>query len=125
LPSNQAAQWGLAALLIGGFLMLFAPLVLLINIALAYAKPRNLQMGRSDISLATVGFLIAGLLVLFLGIMGLACATISLMNARARRESIALGLAGLLICAVALVLYIAVGIDTAAVLAWFNRNPDG
>jgi hypothetical protein len=124
-PIDHGAHWGLASMFIGAVLLIGSPIILVVNILMAAFGPRALRMGQEDIFLATSGFELALLLLVMLGLCGVAFAVRSLTLARTEHHSIALGLAGLLLCVVGLVVLLIVGADSVAVLSWFNRNPNG
>jgi amino acid transporter len=121
--SRRHAEWGQAALVVGGLVLLLAPLTLIVNILLVSIGPSRMGMGRTEITLATYGLLIGLGLILLLGLAALAFAVISLMTARATRQSPALGLAGLFVSLVGLALFLFVAIDTIFVLVGWSRNP--
>jgi hypothetical protein len=123
VPDRRAAEWGLASVLIGALLVLGSPVLLIVNILMAAFGPSALGMNLGAIRLATIGFVAVLGLLLALGVMGVVFGVYSLVAARPRGQSIALGLTGLLICVVGLVMLIVVGIDTGFVLEWFNRSP--
>jgi hypothetical protein len=123
-PAGSSAQWGLASLLTGGFVLLVAPMIVLVNISMAFAGPSRLAMNRGTITLATIGFLLGGCLILGLGGMGVTFGIVSLRRAGSRRESIALGLAGLTVSIVGLLVFLFAAIDTGFVLELFNHYPD-
>jgi hypothetical protein len=124
-PIDHGAHWGLASMFIGAVLLIGSPIILVVNILMAAFGPRALRMGREDIFLATSGFQLALVLLVLLGLCGVAFAIRSLTLARSEHHSIALGLAGLLLCLVGLVVLLIIGADSVAVLSWFNRNPNG
>ncbi|SRR6266545_2265778 len=118
---GQGAQCGLASLWLGGLVVLLAPLTLIVNILLAAVGPEHLHMAQPEISLSSYGLLIALTLVLFLGVAGVVFGIVGIGAARARRQPIALPLAGLIVSVAGLLLFLFVSIDTLFVLAWFNQ----
>jgi hypothetical protein len=121
--SGRSAQYGLAALWLGGLVTLLAPATLIVNILLAAFWPDQLHMAQPQIGLASYGLLVGITLVLFLGLSGVVFGIVGLGAARAQRQSLALPLAGLLVSVVGLLLFLLVSIDTVFVLAWFNQAP--
>jgi hypothetical protein len=122
-PDHRAAEWGLASVLLGGLLVVTAPIILIVNILMASIGPSALGMDPGAIKLATIGFVIVGLLLLGLGGTGVAFGLASLSAARSGNQSIALGLTGLIVSVVGVFALIVVGVDTGFVLEWFNRSP--
>jgi hypothetical protein len=120
---RRHAEWGQAALAVGGLVLLLAPLTLIVNILLASIGPRQMGMGRTEITLATYGLIIGLILVLLLGLAGLIFSVVSLAAARAQGEPFALGLAGLFVNFVGLALFLFTAIDTIFVLVGWGRNP--
>src|SRR5437588_12119678 len=107
VPDRRGAEWGLASVLIGATLVLGSPVLLIVNILLAVPGPRALGMNPPEIRLATIGFAITLGLCLMLGVAGVVFGAYSMAAARSRGQSIALGLTGLLVCAVGLVMLFA------------------
>ena len=124
VPDRRAAEWGLGSVLLGALLILTTPLILIVNILMAAFGPSALGMNANAIQLATAGFVTVLVLLLALGVTGLVFGGISISAARSHHQSIAVGLAGLLVCAVGLLGLVVVGIDTGFVLEWFNRSPN-
>lgn len=124
-PPDQSAPWGVASMVIGGVLIVSSPIILIVNILMAAFGPRALRMDRMDIFLASSGFQLALVLLLLLGLSGLGFGIRSLVSARSEHQSIAFGLAGLLLCVVGVLALLIVGADSVMVLSWFNRNPGG
>jgi hypothetical protein len=120
--TGTQTQGGLASLLMGGLLVLTAPLMLIISILMAAFGPDGLHMSRSEVVLATIGFCVTFGLMLTVGVVGLVLGALSLMTARARRQPYTLPLAGLIVCALGLILCAFVYIDLGFVLVGWNRG---
>jgi hypothetical protein len=121
LASGQSAQWGLAALCMGGLVTVLAPATLIVNILLAAFGPQQLHMAQPQIALSSYGLLLGLVLVMLLGLASVVFGVVGLAVARAREQSVALPLAGLLVSVVGLLLFLLTSIDTLFVLAWFNQ----
>jgi len=119
--SRRGADGGVASLVLGAVVTLFAPLLLIANILMAAHGPAGLRMGSSDITLAIIGLVICIGLVLLLGVAGLFFGFFGAAAARRHGQPLALPLAGIFLNAVGLVLFFVVSIDTAFVLTSFNR----
>ena len=121
-PDRRAAEWGLASVVLGGLLVVTSPIILIVNILMAALGPRSLGMSADEIKLGTFGFFTVLVLLLALGLTGLVFGGVSLSHARSRNQTVALGLAGLLVCAVGFLALLIVGIDSAFVLVGFNQG---
>jgi hypothetical protein len=119
--ARRGADGGVASLVLGAVVTLFAPLLLMVTILMAAHGPRGLRMGPSDITLATIGLVICIGLVLLLGVAGLFFGFFGVAAARRHGQPLALPLAGIFLSAAGLVLFFLVSIDTIFVLTWFHR----
>jgi hypothetical protein len=116
--SRHAAEWGLAALLTGGVLTIIAPVMLLFNLLLWNGQGSNLST--SDLRLALVGGVIGVLSVVGLCIVSLTIGGRAIQSALTRRQPAGLALAGSLVSAVALILWIITGADLMMILISLN-----
>ena len=116
--SRHAAEWGLAALLTGGVLTIIAPVVLLFNLLLWNGQASNLSTG--DLRLALVGGVIGVLSVVGLCMVSLTIGGRAIQSALTRRQPAGLALAGSLVSAVALILWLITGTDLMMILISFN-----
>jgi hypothetical protein len=116
--SRHAAEWGLAALLTGGVLTIIAPVVLLFNLLLWNGQASNLST--SDLRLALVGGVIGVLSVVGLCMVSMTIGARAIQSALTRRQPAGLALAGSLVSAVALILWLITGTDLMMILISFN-----
>jgi hypothetical protein len=121
-PFGRSAQWGLSSMLCGSLTMIVATMLLILLVLMIASGPGGMHMSHLDTTLATVGFVIGDGLLLLLGVSGVLFGAQSLRTERARHESIALGLAGVLTSVVGLFLMVMVVIESIAVLGHFIRN---
>jgi hypothetical protein len=117
--SRHAAEWGLAALLGGGFLMVTAAVVLLFN--LTFWNAGSNVVSTADMRLAFAGGVIGVLALLGLCMASLTIGARALQSAMTRRQPAGLALAGTMISAGALVLWIITGADLLMILLTFVR----
>lgn len=114
---RRSTDWGIVSLLIGACFLIMAPIMLTFNMlywvqGVRHQTREELEIGR----VATVvvdGFFLA--LILF----GILAAFRSMSLARATGHSTALGMGGLLICALNVILWIGLGFHLLAVLNTF------
>ncbi len=118
---RRGAENGLASLLLGILVALLALLFTVVNTLMAAHGPQGLHMSASDVTLATVGFVVGILLILSLGLVGLLFGIVGLGAARQQGQSAALPLAGVFVNVVGLFLFLMAGITTVFVLVMFNR----
>ena len=116
--SRHAAEWGLAALLTGGVLTIIAPVVLVFNLIFWNSGGSNLST--SDLRLALVGGVIGVLTVIGLCMVSLTMGARAIQSALTRRQPAGLALAGSLVSATALILWIITGTDMMMILISFN-----
>jgi len=108
------AQWGLASLVIGSVIFLASPVLLAFNTLLAHGGRFGLPMG-----LVWTASIVGFVTVLALAIASVAFGVRGWMMSRRMREPLALGVAGTLMSAAALVGWLIAGIDLIIVLATF------
>jgi hypothetical protein len=113
---TNAAQWGLASLLIGCTLLLAACGTLIFNVLLFRAGPAGIPTG-----LAFVGGLIGTLVVSALGLASVVFGVLGWQRAYAAGSSPALGVAGVVTSIVGLIAWLIAAIDLIAILEWFVR----
>jgi hypothetical protein len=116
--SRHAAEWGLAALLTGGVLTIIAPVVLVFNVTLWNAQGGNLST--ADVRLGLVGGVVGVLSVVGLCMVSLTMGARAIQSALTRRQPAGLALAGALVSALALVLWLITGTDLLMILISFN-----
>jgi hypothetical protein len=119
--ARRGADGGVASLVLGAVVTLFAPILLIVSILMAAHGPQGLRMGASDIALATIGLIVCIGLVLLLGVAGLFFGFFGVAASRRHGQPLALPLAGIFLNAAGLVLFFLVSIDVIFVLTWFHR----
>jgi hypothetical protein len=117
--SRHAVEWGLAALLGGGFLMVTAAVVLLFN--LTFWNAGSNVISTADMRLAFAGGVIGVLALLGLCMASLTIGARAIQSALTRRQPAGLAVAGTMISAGALVLWIITGADLLMILFTFVR----
>ncbi len=113
---TNAAQWGLASLLIGCTLLLASSVTLVFNVVLFRAGASGIPTG-----LALVGGLIGCLAVSALGLASLLFGILGWSRAYATGTSPALGVAGVAVSLAGLVAWLIAAIDLIAILESFTR----
>jgi hypothetical protein len=121
VAARRGADGGVASLVLGAVVTLFAPILLIVSILMAAHGPQGLRMGSSDVALATIGLIICVGLVLLLGVAGLFFGLFGVAAARRHGQPLALPLAGIFLNAAGTVLFFLVSIDVIFVLTWFHR----
>lgn len=109
---------GPGGILTGGVLTIIAPVVLLFNLLLWNGQASNLSTG--DLRLALVGGVIGVLSVVGLCMVSLTIGGRAIQSALTRRQPAGLALAGSLVSAVALILWLITGTDLMMILISFN-----
>ena len=114
---RRATDWGLVSLAIGACFLIMAPIMLTFNMLYwVQAMPRQ---SRKEIELNRLLTVAIDGLFLALIAFGIVAALRSMSHARATSSPAALGLAGLLVCAVDAVVWIGLGIHLLAVMNTF------
>ncbi len=108
-PPPRSAHWGLAALLVGGPLMVGAPIQLQLNRSLWTLGPQGMKL-----PIAFAGTLGCFVLIMALGGTGILCGVRGWMLAPSERQPIALSLAGTILSGVALVIWLGIFVDLMA-----------
>jgi hypothetical protein len=121
--NRHAAEWGLASLLLGAMLSVTALLMLVLNVLLGTMAPQI--MGPGDVHLATVGACFGVAAVVGVASFGMAAASFGLTSAIRRRQPAALPLAGIVACALALLLWLVATVDLFMVLDLMRRVAGG
>ena len=113
----DAAQWGLAALMIGGTLVVASCALLVFNILFWRTGPAGIPMG-----LAFMGGVVGTLGILCLGGFGIAAGIRAWSRAASDGTCLALPLAGLLASAAGVVAWLIVAIDLIMILHAFDSG---
>jgi hypothetical protein len=116
-PFGASAQWGLAALLIGGVLIVASCTTLIFNILFWQAGPAGIPMG-----LAYFGGIIGTMVVLALGIVGVVFGVRGWWLASSEGHCPALPVAGTLASAAGVVAWLIVAIDLIMILHTFDAG---
>jgi hypothetical protein len=119
LPSRLAAEWGLASLMMSAVLFLAAPITLVFNFLFYQAGPEYLST--SDIRLAFPAGILAVLVMWAVCVVSALFGVKGIVAAFGQRQPAGLPLAGVVLSGAALVLWLIVGIDLAAILWTFMR----
>jgi hypothetical protein len=117
-PLGDAAQWGLASLLIGGVLILASCITLVFNVLLWRTGPAGIPIG-----LAYAGGIIGTVVVLALGIVGIVFGVRGWLRASSDRACAALPVAGTLTSLVGVVTWLVAAIDLLMILHTFYTAP--
>jgi hypothetical protein len=117
--SRHAAEWGLASLLGGGFLMVTAAVILVLNLIFWNAGPTVLSP--ADMRLALAAALVGVPAMLGLCIASLIVGVRAVQSAATRAQPAGLALVGALISAGALMLWTFAGADLLMILFSFVR----
>ena len=108
---NAGVEWGAASLALGGVFALLAPIGLFLA---AFLQSTNFQgFSHTDKRIAALGGYGSVFFILMLVIVGIVFGVVSMNASRRQRRPIALGLAGVLLNALDLFMWI------GAALAWF------
>jgi hypothetical protein len=113
---TSAAQWGLAALLIGCTLLVVGCVTLVFNVLLFRGGPVGIP-----VALALAGALIGTVVVSALGLAGLVFGVLGWQQAYAHRSCPALGIAGALASGAGLLAWLIAATDLVAILNSFPR----
>jgi hypothetical protein len=119
--SRHAAEWGLASLLMGGFILIITSVVLVFALQFWVTGGSGVERAADwAAKLTIVGAVIAALILIGLSAASLAIGIRALQSAAQRRQPAGLALAGTLVSAVALVLFTLMAIGTIMVILTFT-----
>ena len=119
--ARHAGEWGLASLLTGGFLLLFAPIIVIFNLFFWNTGEHVVATAAGwAMKLVVVGAVIAALLVLALCAASLAIGVRALQSAVRRRQPAGLAVAGTMLSAAALILWTLTAIGGLMVILTFT-----
>jgi hypothetical protein len=121
LPNHHAAEWGLASLLLAGFLLFTALLTLLFGVLYNASLPQ-LRPSPSDVRLTVnLSTAVIGLLT-GLSVASVVFAIVGLRSAVVRRQPAGLSLAGMLLSLVVMLLWTAIVIGLVGIIDDFSRR---
>jgi hypothetical protein len=107
--ARHAGEWGLASLVLGGLIVIVAPITLIFNLLLWMGRQQAVPP--EHMRLAYSGALAALIVVFVLGIVGLVFGVRGLVSAAVRRQPAGLAVGGVIVNAAALLLWLIVSID--------------
>jgi hypothetical protein len=118
--SRHAAEWGLASLLTGGFLLLCTAIIVVFNLLFwNTGEHAVMTAARWATQLVVVGAVITALVLMGLGAASVAMGVRALQSAARRRQPAGLAAAGTMVSAAALVLWTLTAIGGIMVILTF------
>ncbi len=119
--SRHAAEWGLASLLTGGFLLLVTAVIVVFNLEFWNTGDHVVSIAASwAMKLVVVGAVIAALVLIAVGAASLAIGIRALQSAARRRQPAGLAVAGTMVSAAALLLWTLTAIGGLMVILTFT-----
>ena len=119
--SRHAAEWGLAALLMGGILAIMSLLMLMVNVLLYMGALDRPFLGSGEVRAVFIGAIFGAVILAGLCGTSIAFGIRSIVSAYRREQPCALGWAGLLISILAMLLWIAVMVDLFMIVTMMMR----
>ncbi len=117
--SRHAAEWGLASLLMGGFLSVLALITLIFNLIFWLAGARVIAL--QDMRLAYTGAIAGLTLIVLLCLLSLFFGIKAWRSARMNYQPAGLAVAGTLLSVLALLLWMITGTDLIYIFETFTR----